>query len=174
MSSLDLPVSDKPVARPTVTPNARRPLPTRWISVLTLATLMLAWWLVTAAGWIEPLFLSSPADILAKAWSLLTQGYMDAMGVPGSLLPLVIALEIGGGLAVLAGLFTRWSALSLAAFSVASGVLFHFDLADANQFNSFFKNIAIAGGFLVLAAQGAGDYSLDRLLQRKPNRLAHA
>ncbi len=103
-----------------------------------------------------------------------TQGYMEAMGVPGSLLPLVIALEIGGGLAVLAGLFTRWSALSLAAFSVASAVLFHFDLADANQFNSFFKNIAIAGGFLVLAAQGAGDYSLDRLLQRKPNRLAHA
>lgn len=103
-----------------------------------------------------------------------TQGYMDAMGVPGSVLPLVIALEIGGGLAVLAGLFTRWSALSLAAFSVASGVLFHFDLADANQFNSFFKNIAIAGGFLVLAAQGAGDYSLDRLLQRKRTRLAHA
>ncbi|ORL67591.1 taurine ABC transporter permease TauC [Pseudomonas putida] len=78
MSSLDLPVSDKPVARPTVTPPTHRPLPTRWISALTLATLMLAWWLVTAAGWIEPLFLPSPADILAKAWALLTQGYMDA------------------------------------------------------------------------------------------------
>ncbi|MEB3901925.1 taurine ABC transporter permease TauC [Pseudomonas juntendi] len=78
MSSLDLPVNDKPVARPTVTPPTHRPLPTRWISALTLATLMLAWWLVTAAGWIEPLFLPSPADILAKAWALLTQGYMDA------------------------------------------------------------------------------------------------
>lgn len=78
MSSLDLPVSDKPVARPHVTPKARRPLPTRWISALTLATLLLAWWLVTSAGWIEPLFLPSPADILAKAWALLTQGYMDA------------------------------------------------------------------------------------------------
>ncbi|HGY9623965.1 TPA: taurine ABC transporter permease TauC [Pseudomonas putida] len=78
MSSLDLPVNDKPVARPTVTPPTHRPLPTRWISALTLATLMLAWWLVTTAGWIEPLFLPSPADILAKAWALLTQGYMDA------------------------------------------------------------------------------------------------
>ncbi|MBK4990523.1 taurine ABC transporter permease TauC [Pseudomonas sp. S36] len=57
---------------------ARRPLPTRWISALTLGSLLLAWWLVTAAGWVEPLFLPSPADILNRAWSLLTQGYMDA------------------------------------------------------------------------------------------------
>lgn len=78
MSSLDLTAVDKPVARPTPTAKVRRPLPTRWISALTLASLLLAWWLVTAAGWIEPLFLPSPADILAKAWALLTQGYMDA------------------------------------------------------------------------------------------------
>jgi putative oxidoreductase len=103
-----------------------------------------------------------------------TQGYMEAMGVPGGLLPLVIALELGGGMAVLAGLFTRSAALALAAFSLASGFLFHFDPADANQFNSLFKNIAIAGGFVVLAAQGAGDYSLDRLLRRSPARHAHA
>ncbi|MDD2089375.1 taurine ABC transporter permease TauC [Pseudomonas guariconensis] len=78
MSSLDLTAADKPVARPTPTAKVRRPLPTRWISALTLASLLLAWWLVTAAGWIEPLFLPSPADILAKAWTLLTRGYMDA------------------------------------------------------------------------------------------------
>ncbi|WP_317847705.1 taurine ABC transporter permease TauC [Pseudomonas sp. HTZ2] len=78
MSSLDLTAADKPVARPTPTAKVRRPLPTRWISALTLASLLLAWWLVTAAGWVEPLFLPSPADILAKAWTLLTQGYMDA------------------------------------------------------------------------------------------------
>ena len=101
-----------------------------------------------------------------------TQGYMESMGVAGALLPLVIALEVGGGLAILAGLFTRASALALAAFSLASGFLFHFDLGDTNQFNSLFKNIAIAGGFLLLAAQGAGAYSLDRLLRRNPARLA--
>ena len=103
-----------------------------------------------------------------------TQGYMDSMGIAGGLLPLVIALEVGGGLAVLTGLFTRWSALALAAFSLASGFLFHFELGDANQFNNLFKNIAIAGGFLLLAAQGAGDYSLDRLLHRNPARLTNA
>lgn len=103
-----------------------------------------------------------------------TQGYMESMGIAGGLLPLVIALEIGGGLAILAGFLTRWSALALAGFSVASALIFHLDLGDANQFNAFFKNIAIAGGFLVLAAHGAGDYSLDRYLRHTPFRRAHA
>ncbi|WP_369988619.1 taurine ABC transporter permease TauC [Pseudomonas xanthosomatis] len=78
MSSLDLPLAGKPA--PHLPPAAKpaRSLPTRWISTLTLASLLAAWWLVTAAGWVEPLFLPSPADIAAKGWSLLTQGYMDA------------------------------------------------------------------------------------------------
>ena len=90
-----------------------------------------------------------------------TQGYMESMGVPGAVLPLVIAAEIGGGLAVLAGGLTRWAALGLAVFSVASAFLFHFDLGDQSQFINFMKNIAIAGGFLVLAAHGAGKFSVD-------------
>lgn len=93
-----------------------------------------------------------------------TQGYMEAMGVPGALLPLVIAAEIGGGLAIATGLLTRWAALGLAAFSVASAVLFHFDLGDQNQFIHFTKNLAMAGGFLVLAANDAGRLSLDALI----------
>jgi putative oxidoreductase len=93
-----------------------------------------------------------------------TQGYMEAMGVPGGLLPLVIFAEIVGGLAIAAGLLTRWAALGLAVFSVASAFLFHFQLADQMQFINFFKNIAIAGGFLVLAAHGAGKFSLDGLI----------
>lgn len=90
-----------------------------------------------------------------------TQGYMESMGVPGSLLPLVIALELGGGLAIAAGAFTRWFALALAVFSIASAVLFHFNLADQMQAISFWKNFAIAGGFLLLAANGPGSLSLD-------------
>ncbi|ANC01232.1 taurine ABC transporter permease TauC [Pseudomonas machongensis] len=78
MSSLDLPVAGKTDTRTASAIKARRPLPTRWISALTLGSLLLAWWLVTAAGWVEPLFLPAPGDILAKAWVLLTQGYMDA------------------------------------------------------------------------------------------------
>jgi putative oxidoreductase len=93
-----------------------------------------------------------------------TQGYMEAMGVPGGLLPLVIFAEIVGGLAIAAGLLTRWAALGLAVFSVASAFLFHFQLGDQMQFINFFKNIAIAGGFLVLAANGAGKFSVDDVI----------
>lgn len=103
---------------------------------------------------------------IASGWSKLaayagTQQYMEAMGVPGALLPLVIALEIGGGLAVLAGVFTRSAALALAVFSLAAGVLFHADLADQNQFIHLMKNVALGGGFLMLAAHGAGAFSID-------------
>lgn len=90
-----------------------------------------------------------------------TQGYMESVGVPGALLPLVIALELAGGLAILAGAFTRWFALGLAAFSIASALIFHFDLADQVQAIMFWKNFAIAGGFLMLAANGAGALSMD-------------
>lgn len=91
-----------------------------------------------------------------------TQQYMAAMGVPGAMLPLVIALELGGGLLLIAGYQTRLIALALAGFSVASAALFHNNLADQTQFIMFFKNIAMAGGFLIIAAHGPGAYSLDR------------
>jgi len=90
-----------------------------------------------------------------------TQGYMDAMGVPGALLPLVILLEVAGGLAIIAGWKTRWTAIALAAFSVVSAAIFHNNFGDQTQMIMFMKNIAIAGGFLLLAVHGAGAYSLD-------------
>lgn len=96
-----------------------------------------------------------------------TQQYMEAMGVPGGLLPLVIALELGGGLAILGGAFTRWIALALAAFSLASAALFHGNLGDAAQAIHFWKNVAMAGGFLMLVANGAGALSLDAVWARR-------
>ena len=96
-----------------------------------------------------------------------TQGYMESVGVPGALLPLVIALELGGGLAIAAGAFTRWFALGLAAFSIASALLFHFHLADQMQAIMFWKNFAIAGGFLLLAANGPSPLSLDAILSQR-------
>lgn len=98
-----------------------------------------------------------------------TQGYMESAGVPGALLPLVIALELGGGLAILGGAFTRWIALALAAFSLASAALFHADLGDAGQAINFWKNVAMAGGFLTLAAHGAGAFSLDNAWGKRRN-----
>lgn len=90
-----------------------------------------------------------------------TQGYMDMMGVPGMLLPLVIILEFAGGLALIVGWQTRWSAYALAGFSIISALIFHHDLVDKVQMIMFMKNLAIAGGLLLLAEHGAGAYSLD-------------
>ncbi len=90
-----------------------------------------------------------------------TQGYMEAMGVPGGLLPFVIATEILGGLAVLFGFWTRTAAFLLAGFSVLSGLLFHFQPEDQMQMIMLMKNISIAGGFLMLVAMGPGAYALD-------------
>ena len=96
-----------------------------------------------------------------------TQAYMESMGVPGALLPVVITLEIAGGLALAAGLVTRYSAWALAAFTVVAGVLFHANFSDQMQTILFMKNMAMAGGLLVLAAAGAGAISLDHKLNSR-------
>ena len=90
-----------------------------------------------------------------------TQGYMEAMGVPGALLPLVILLEIGGGLALIVGYKVRLTALALAGFCAISAFVFHYQPEDQMQMIIFMKNIALTGSFLVLAAAGAGKISLD-------------
>ena len=90
-----------------------------------------------------------------------TAAYMSSQGVPGALLPLVIATELFGAVAVVLGWKTRAAALLLAGFSLVTAVLFHNNLADQTQMIMFFKNLSIAGGFLLLAANGAGRVSLD-------------
>ena len=90
-----------------------------------------------------------------------TQGYMEMMGVPDMLLPLVIVLEIVGAILLIVGWQTRWAAYALAGFSVAAGIVFHSNFAEQIQMILFMKNLAIAGGLLVLAVNGAGGLSLD-------------
>lgn len=95
-----------------------------------------------------------------------TLGYMESYGVPGLLLPLVIALEIGGAIGLIVGWKTRWWALALAAFTVLTALLFHFDFGDNLQSILFMKNIAIAGGLLILCHAGPGRFSIDRFNKR--------
>jgi putative oxidoreductase len=92
-----------------------------------------------------------------------TMGYIAAMGLPFPLIALVgaIGIEVGGGLLLAAGLYTRTAAIVLAVFSVVTGVIFHGAIGDQNQLIHLMKNFALAGGLLQVAAFGAGSLSLD-------------
>lgn len=95
-----------------------------------------------------------------------TAGYMASQGVPGWLLPLVIATEIGGGLAIALGWKTRIAAFLLAGFTLVSALIFHTNFADQTQMIMFWKNVSITGAFLLLVVHGAGPLSLDQRFGR--------
>jgi putative oxidoreductase len=122
--------------------------------------------LMEAAAFAGRLLLA--AIFLHEAWSKLTAypaalAYMQAFGVPGLLLPFAIAVELGCGVLLVAGYHTRIAALLLAGFCLATAVLFHSRLGERNQLLHFEKDIAIAGGLLVLFAHGAGAWALEAL-----------
>jgi len=87
-------------------------------------------------------------------------GYMGAIGLPAPLLVtwLVIALKVLGGIAVVVGFQTRYAAYAFAAFCVATAFIGHF---SAEEMSVFWKNIAVAGGFLALSVVGPGALSVD-------------
>ena len=97
-----------------------------------------------------------------------TAGYIASKGLP---MPSVLAVlagvvELGGGILIAVGLLTRWAALALAGFCILTAFLFHpfWSLPAASRMGeqiSFFKDLTIAGGMLVLAAFGPGAFSLD-------------
>lgn len=98
-----------------------------------------------------------------------TSGYIASKGlpVPDVLAALTIVLEIGGGLAVIVGYHARLAALALAVFTVAAAVIFHNfwalpAAAQQVQQAMFMKNIAIAGGLLMVTAFGPGLWSIKR------------
>ena len=91
-----------------------------------------------------------------------TAAYMSSVGVPGVLLPVVIATEVLGALAIILGWHTRIAALLLAGYSLLAALIFHANFADQIQMIMFLKNVSIAGGFLLLVGNGAGPLSLDR------------
>lgn len=91
-----------------------------------------------------------------------TAAYMESKGVPGLLLPGVIALEIVAALAVIVGWQARLGALALAAFCLAAGLLFHYNPGSQGEMIHLMKNVAIAGGLLAIAAAGPGRIALRR------------
>ncbi len=89
-----------------------------------------------------------------------TQAYMESFGLPGMLLPAVIALEVLGGIAILIGFQARIAAALLAGFTVLAAIIFHSDFNQPMQSILFMKNIAIAGAFLLLVSQGPGQWAI--------------
>jgi putative oxidoreductase len=85
---------------------------------------------------------------------------------------LAVVVELGGGLAILFGLFTRPVGLVLALWCVATALIAHTNLADRAQEINFFKNMAMAGGFLYVAAFGARAWSLDAWLAHRRGAVA--
>src|SRR5207249_2823254 len=92
-----------------------------------------------------------------------TVGFITSVGLPLASLGWFIAVvvEVGGGLLLLIGFRARMVSLVLAAFALATAVLFHRNFADQNQMIHFLKNVMIAGGLLQIAYFGAGAMSLD-------------
>jgi putative oxidoreductase len=99
----------------------------------------------------------------------LAVAYMERFSVPSALLPLAILVELGGSLLLAIGWQARLAALALAIFSIVAAVLFHANFSDRNQVLHLEKDLAIAGGLLVLFAFGPGKYAITarkRLGQR--------
>ena len=96
-----------------------------------------------------------------------TVAFMASGGVPGALLPFVIVIEVLGALAILLGWKTRVVAFLLAGVSFLTAIIFYHHLADQSQMRDFLKNLAIAGGLLLLVANGPGPLSLDRRGEKK-------
>ena len=93
-----------------------------------------------------------------------TIGYMESFGVPGYLLIPAIIIEILFPLLVIIGYKTKLAAIILALFTISLAIIFHTDFSNQMQLMSFLKNFAIAGGFLIIFARGAGKYSIDQRL----------
>jgi putative oxidoreductase len=92
-----------------------------------------------------------------------TTAAISAVGLPLPPLAYVVAVavELGGGLLLVAGFRARPVAIALALFSLATAVSFHSNFADQNQMINFLKYVMLAGGLLQIAAFGAGALSID-------------
>lgn len=93
-----------------------------------------------------------------------TVGFMGSLGLPMPAVTtaLVIAIELGGGLALLLGFHARTAALVLAVFTFLATLIAHRDIADQMQLTAALKNLAIIGGLIYVAKFGSGRWSLSK------------
>ena len=89
--------------------------------------------------------------------------WMESFGIPGILLLPAIILEITAPILIMLGYKTKIAAALLAAFCLTTALIFHVDFSSQIQVTSFLKNIALAGGFLIIVVNGAKKFSFDKL-----------
>ena len=96
-----------------------------------------------------------------------TQQYMAAMGMTSGTTFFYVAataLELGAGLSLLLGFWTRAGVAALVLFMIPTTLIFHTNFGDQNQMIHFMKNIAMTGGLLYVYAFGPGRLSMDARL----------
>ena len=105
-----------------------------------------------------------------------TQAYIASHGtpMPEAAYWVAVLMELGVGLALFAGLFTRLAGAALAAWCIITALMFHANFADQAMLIQFMKNVAMCGGLLYVVAFGAGAFSLDAMLGRRSGAMAAA
>ena len=93
--------------------------------------------------------------------------YMEEYGVPGILFMPATILEILFPLFLIVGYKTKWAASIMALFTFAVAIIFHTDFSEGMQMMFFLKDMAIAGGFMIVVAHGPGKISLDHYFDSK-------
>ena len=93
--------------------------------------------------------------------------YMEDYGVPGMLFVPATILEILFPLFLIVGYKTKWAASIMALFTFVVAIIFHTDFSEGMQMVFFLKDIAIAGGFMIIVAYGPGKISLDYYFKSK-------
>ena len=93
--------------------------------------------------------------------------YMEDYGVPGILFIPAIILEIVFPLLLIVGYKTKWVAVVMALFTFTVAIIFHTNFSEGIQMILFLKDMAIAGGFLIIIAYGPGKISLDHYFKSK-------
>ena len=93
--------------------------------------------------------------------------YMEDYGVPGVLFVPAIVLEILFPLLLIVGYKTKWAASIMALFTFTVAIIFHTDFTEGMQMIFFLKDLAIAGGFMIILVYGPGNISLDHYFKSK-------
>jgi len=111
------------------------------------------------------------AIFLVAGWQKISayhgvQGFLRSLGLPETLLPLVIVVEFGGAMALLLGYQTRLASFLLAGFTLLAGTLVHFHPEDQQNMIVFMDNLAMAGGLLLFVQYGGGAFSLDVAMKK--------